>query len=149
MADQESFELLDEKIQFTFEGHGHFLYHKYNHDCRQVTTSFLQALESKLSCKNESLYLHQGLNEPINTEIIRSVAMSYGSNVISVCFGSMALTDKMVEGILPHLSSLQYLQFDGINIGSVVARAMAMFLHKTLKSLRLSGCHLITSESCG
>ena len=117
---RESFELFEER--FIFDDYDYFLYSKYSCKCKKETTSLLQAL--KLSPKNEGIFLHQRDDEPTNAEIIRSVAINCGSNVVSVCFSSMALTDELVEGLLPHLCNLEYLQLNGVNIGSVTARVM-------------------------
>ena len=144
---RESFEQYEEKL--IFEDTNHFLYHKYNHDCKTTITTFAQALEFSPTYTQNDLCLHQNADGPINAEIIRSVAMLCGSNVVSVCFCSLALTDKMVEGVLPHLPKLRSLQINGANIGSVAARSISMFCHSSLRSLRVGGCNLITSESCG
>lgn len=152
MADEELLVRQSELFEFSeeeciFRKNDHFLYHKYRDECKETTSSFLEPnLASPLS---GNLYLHQHHYEPLNARLVRSAAMNHGSNVLSVCFSSVALTDEMMEGILPHLSRLQYLQFNDIGIGPRSTRAMSMFCHSTLKSLRVSGCHLITSESCG
>lgn len=143
----ESFEQFEER--FIFDGSDFFLYRKHGRGCKEAATSFREALRSKPSSRHDGLHLHQRADEPINAKILRSVAINCSSRVVSVCFGSMELTDKLVEGVLPHLSKLKYLQFNGVGIGSVAARAVAIFCHNTLESLRISGCRLITSESCG
>ena len=143
---RESFEMSEET--FIFGSNDYFLYHKYNGECSVAAITFQQALRTTNMSDSGVIHLHQTKEAPINAEIIRSVAIRCGSNIVSVRFGSMALTDKMIEGLLPHLRKLEFLQFDGLNIGSVAARATSMFC-RNLKSLRISGCHLITSESCG
>ena len=54
-----------------------------------------------------------------------------------------------VETFVPHLSSIQHLQFDNTNIGSDSIRAVAKFCGSTLRTLRVRECSSITSESCG
>ena len=153
---ESAFEQIEEK--FIFEDCNYFIYDKNNHNCKETTTSLVQAVVYKPLPKNEdianddckrNIYLHQHANEPLSANIIRSVAINYGPNVVSACFNSIALTDEMVEALLPHLCNLRHLQFNGVNIGSVAARVIARFCANTLKTLRVSGCRLFTSESCG
>lgn len=54
-----------------------------------------------------------------------------------------------VETIVPHLSSINYFQFDATNTGSDAVKAISKFCWKTLTSLRMRGCNSVTSESCG
>ena len=153
---ESAFEQIEEK--FIFEDCNYFIYDKNNHNCKETTTSLVQAVVYKPLPKNEdianddckrNIYLHQHANEALSANIIRSVAINYGPNVVSACFNSIALTDEMVEALLPHLCNLRHLQFNGVNIGSVAARVIARFCANTLKTLRVSGCRLFTSESCG
>lgn len=143
---KESFEHFQESIIFNDDDY--FLHHKYYDDeCHEVESTFQQA-----TCRpqHERLHLHQQADETANAEIARSMAIECGANVVSMRFSSFAITDRLVEGILPHLTALRYLQFDGaVEVGSIACRAIALFCHKSLRSLRISGRHLITSESCG
>ena len=147
----ESFEQRQENLIFEYSDDSgndeHFLHRKHSkNQTPKQTKSFDQALDS--SSRDKILYLHQC--SPITPELMRSVAMNCGSNIISICFSSIFISDKMLETILPHLTRIEHLQFDGVtNVGSVATRAIAMFCHETLKSLRVSGCQLFTSESCG
>jgi Ran GTPase-activating protein (RanGAP) involved in mRNA processing and transport len=50
---------------------------------------------------------------------------------------------------VPHLTSIQYIQFNNTCTTSDSIKAIAKFCGNTLKSLRVRGCNGITSESCG
>ena len=143
---RESFEQLEESC--IFDCNDFFFYHKLKKESKKPTVSFVDAFKSPLS-NNDSIHLHQYHDEPINSEILRSVAMNCGPNVTSLYFCSVKLTDRMVEAFLPHLHKIQHLQFESLHIGADSVRAIVKFCGKTLKSLRVHGCQSITSESCG
>ncbi|KAL7553503.1 hypothetical protein ACHAWF_016778 [Thalassiosira exigua] len=137
---------------FLFESPSdHFVYHKHTHECKPAVSplSIRQALASDRPSNDDELHLLVE-DEPVNAEVVRSVAMLCGSNVVSLRFDATAdLTDEIVEGVLPHLSNVRHLQFDRVDVTSASARSVARFCHRTLRSLRLSGCPRVTSESLG
>ena len=62
---------------------------------------------------------------------------------------SLIKKSPTVETVCGHLSSIRYLQFDGTRIGSNAIKSISKFCGRTLISLRVRGCHNISSESCG
>lgn len=165
--DMGSFELFEE--QCLFDVHDFFFYHKFTHDHRQAFTvqSFAEAITRPPSLIIK--HLRQSQNDPTTAEAARLVAINVGSSLVSLCFSYTKLSDRIgernidyllifdkihltrhsaVETFAPHLSSIQYLQFDGTNTGSNAIRAVAKFCRNTLRSLRVRECSGITSESC-
>lgn len=148
----ESFTFEQFEEECIFECNSHFFYHKYSSKSKMNTVSFSEAFSCRFpnkQNKNSRVHLRQHDKEPNNSEIFRCVAIGYGQNVLSLCLNHCSVTDRMVEAFLPHLHRVQYIQFEGIEIGADSIRAIAKFCGETLKSLRVKGCRSITSESCG
>ena len=92
-----TFEEFDE--QCIFDCYDYFFYHKYTHrhkDCKVVVNSFADAVGSKQSHFHGDIrHLRQEQNDHTTPDASRLIAINVGQNLVSLCFTSNKLTDRV------------------------------------------------------
>ena len=99
-----TFEKFDE--QCIFDCYDYFFYHKYTHNHKTGKVhSFADALGSK-NIHSDIEHLRQEQNDPTTSDASRLIAINVGHNLVSLCFTSIKLTDRVGEFIRHQLDLL-------------------------------------------
>lgn len=81
--------------------------------------------------------------------LMRAIAIRFGSTLTSLCMSNChALTNVIVKNLCIHLECLRYIDLsDCPKIGDAVGRTCADCCGKSILSIRLNGCRLISNEA--
>jgi len=133
-------------------GKSHFVSEKCDH--KESSFSFVHPRkgggsgEEPLKKYSRAICLRSNDVAVTDATLMRAIAIQFGPTLISLCLSNCRyLTNDIVEKLCIHLECLRNIDLSNCpNIGDAVGRTCSDCCGKSLMSVRLNGCNLISNE---